>query len=189
MRRAATGPTCGAAAALLSRRTRGPFRRLCTSARRPWTVAIVGSGPAGFYAADFLLKKDADVRVSMFERLPTPFGLVRYGVAPDHQEVKNVTERFGQIATDPRFTFFGNVSVGRPAPLEAVPKSEGGGGGWAAELRQGLFDFGSSLGGSGAGLGPTIELDVRAFPAPSSCPCGLTLTTLLSALCHAARHH
>jgi hypothetical protein len=135
-------------------------RRLATALARPWTVAIVGSGPAGFYAADFLLKKDEHVRVSMFERLPVPFGLVRYGVAPDHQEVKNVTDRFDQIASEGRFSFFGNVTVGRPAPVEAAPPTEGGGGGWAAELRQGILDFGSSLGGSGGSLGPRVELDV-----------------------------
>ena len=78
----------------------------------PWHVAIVGSGPAGFYTADFLLKGSPDVRVDIYERLPVPFGLVRYGVAPDHQSVKNVTERFAQIASDPRCSLLANVLVG-----------------------------------------------------------------------------
>ncbi|KAJ1626403.1 hypothetical protein T492DRAFT_596714 [Pavlovales sp. CCMP2436] len=77
-----------------------------------WRVAIVGSGPAGFYTADALLKGSKDVRVDIFDRLPAPFGLVRYGVAPDHPEVKNVTERFTGIAASPRVRFAGNVRVG-----------------------------------------------------------------------------
>lgn len=89
-------------------------RTICMSSRRAssWHVAVVGSGPAGFYTADQLLKGDSEVRVDIFERLPVPFGLVRYGVAPDHQEVKNVTERFNQIASHERCSFFGNVRVG-----------------------------------------------------------------------------
>ena len=60
-----------------------------TTAQRPArTVAVVGAGPAGFYTADRLLVRDPDVRVDMIERWPVPFGLVRYGVAPDHPEVK-----------------------------------------------------------------------------------------------------
>lgn len=77
----------------------------------PWRVCIVGSGPAGFYTADTLLKGSADVRVDILDRLPVPFGLVRYGVAPDHPEVKNVTERFSGIAREPRVRFAGNVLV------------------------------------------------------------------------------
>ena len=90
---------------------RSTRRSLCSIASR-WHVAVVGSGPAGFYATDQLLKKDPDVRVDMYERLPVPFGRVRYGVAPDHQDVKNVTERFTQIASSSRVSFPGNVHVG-----------------------------------------------------------------------------
>ena len=132
-------------------------RRFSSSTAR-WNVAIVGSGPAGFYAADFLLKKNEHVHVTMFERLPAPYGLVRYGVAPDHPEVKNVTDRFEEIASHERFSYFGNVSVGAPPPLAPPPPSEGGDGGWAQELRRGILDFGSSLGGVGAELGPRIEI-------------------------------
>ena len=89
------------------------LRRLCTLPSR-WHVAIIGSGPAGFYAADHLLKNDPNVCVDIFERLPVPFGLVRYGVAPDHQSVKNVTERFAQIASTPRCSLLANVVVGSP---------------------------------------------------------------------------
>jgi ferredoxin--NADP+ reductase len=77
-------------------------------------VAIVGSGPAGFYAADALLKsEDPRVEVDMFERLPTPWGLVRLGVAPDHPKIKDVSKAFERIAARPGFRFFGNVEVGR----------------------------------------------------------------------------
>ena len=58
---------------------------------RALRVAIIGSGPSGFYAADALLKKQMNIKVDMFEKLPVPFGLVRYGVAPDHDKIKNVT--------------------------------------------------------------------------------------------------
>lgn len=83
------------------------------SADRPVRVAIVGSGPAGFYAAESLLKRDEPrVEVDMFDRLPTPFGLVRFGVAPDHQKIKNVTRVFDKVARRPGFRFFGNVEIG-----------------------------------------------------------------------------
>lgn len=80
---------------------------------RPLRVAIVGSGPSGFYAADDLLKQSLNVKVDMFEKLPVPFGLVRYGVAPDHPKIKNVTKVFEKMAQHPNFTFLGNVAVGK----------------------------------------------------------------------------
>ncbi|MEB4207991.1 FAD-dependent oxidoreductase [Mycobacterium sp. 94-17] len=79
--------------------------------RRPLTVAIVGSGPAAMYAADELLTQHG-VRVNVFEKLPTPYGLVRAGVAPDHQNTKRVTRLFDKVAADRRFRFFLNVEVG-----------------------------------------------------------------------------
>ena len=88
---------------------------------RPYHVAIVGSGPSGFFAAASLLKfadlkadspEPADVRIDMLEMLPTPWGLVRSGVAPDHPKIKTVSGQFEKIADDPRFRFFGNVKVG-----------------------------------------------------------------------------
>jgi ferredoxin--NADP+ reductase len=77
----------------------------------PLRVAVVGSGPAGFYAADALLKGGA--RVDMIERLPTPWGLVRLGVAPDHPKIKSVSRAFERIAAQDGFRFLGNVEVGR----------------------------------------------------------------------------
>src|SRR5215471_13931285 len=79
----------------------------------PLRVAIIGSGPSGFYAADFLLKqKDYVVQVDMYDKLPTPYGLVRGGVAPDHPKIKSVTKVYEKTAAHPRFRFFGNVNFG-----------------------------------------------------------------------------
>ncbi|MEZ4656653.1 MAG: FAD-dependent oxidoreductase [Caldilineaceae bacterium] len=84
------------------------------SAERPARVAIIGSGPSGFYAAGALLgQKTLTTSVDMFDRLPTPFGLVRYGVAPDHQKIKSVVKLFERTAANPNFRFFGNVHFGR----------------------------------------------------------------------------
>jgi ferredoxin--NADP+ reductase len=80
--------------------------------RGPLTVAIVGSGPAAMYAADELLTQNG-VRVNVFEKLPTPYGLVRAGVAPDHQSTKRVTELFDRIAARSDFRFYLNVEVGK----------------------------------------------------------------------------
>ncbi len=80
---------------------------------RPLRVAIVGSGPSGFYAADPLLKADTSCVVDMYDRLPTPFGLVRGGVAPDHPKIRNVVKVYDKIAARPGFRFLGNVTVGR----------------------------------------------------------------------------
>ena len=79
---------------------------------RGLTVAIVGSGPAGMYAADELLTQSG-VRVNVFDRLPTPYGLVRAGVAPDHQRTKSITTLFDRISSDRRFTYYLNVEVGQ----------------------------------------------------------------------------
>jgi ferredoxin/flavodoxin---NADP+ reductase len=76
-------------------------------------VAVVGSGPAGFYAAGALLAADVPVEVDMIERLPTPWGLVRLGVAPDHPKIKSVSRAFEKIALQPGFRFLGNVEIGR----------------------------------------------------------------------------
>jgi ferredoxin--NADP+ reductase len=76
-------------------------------------VAVIGSGPAGFYAASALLAADPPPEVDMIERLPTPWGLVRLGVAPDHPKLKEVSRAFERTAAQPGFRFFGNVEVGR----------------------------------------------------------------------------
>jgi ferredoxin--NADP+ reductase len=82
-------------------------------------VAIVGAGPTGFYAADHLLRSPQVVaEVDLYDRLPTPFGLVRGGVAPDHQKIKAVIASFDKVAAHPRFRFFGNVELGRHVSVE-----------------------------------------------------------------------
>ena len=84
-------------------------------------VAVVGSGPAGFYAADALLKsEDPAVEVDLLDRLPTPWGLVRLGVAPDHENIKAVSRAFEKTAARPGFRFFGNVEVGRDVTHEEL---------------------------------------------------------------------
>jgi len=84
------------------------------TAERPLRVAVVGAGPAGFYVAEHLLRRaDLVVDIDMFDRLPTPYGLVRAGVAPDHQKIKAVTVAFDKVAAHPRFRFFGGVELGK----------------------------------------------------------------------------
>ena len=88
---------------------------------QPLRVAVVGSGPAGFYAADALLKsEDPAVEVDLIDRLPTPWGLVRLGVAPDHENIKAVSRAFEKIAAKPGFRFFGNVEVGSTVSHEEL---------------------------------------------------------------------
>jgi len=84
------------------------------STDNPLQVAIVGAGPAGFYAASALLRaSDRTIAVDLYERLPTPWGLVRFGVAPDHPKIKSVSRVFERTAKLPGFRFLGNVEVGR----------------------------------------------------------------------------
>src|SRR5919201_4728192 len=84
------------------------------TAGNPLRVAIVGSGPAGFYAAEHLLRQEHSVvEVDIFDRLPTPFGLVRAGVAPDHPKIKSVIRVYEKTAAREGFRFFGNVNVGK----------------------------------------------------------------------------
>lgn len=86
---------------------------------QPLRVAIVGAGPTGFYAADALLRQsDLDVEVDLFDRLPTPFGLVRGGVAPDHQKIKSVVRVYHKTAQQPGFRFFGNIAFGEDLTLD-----------------------------------------------------------------------
>ena len=100
----------------------------------PLRVAVVGAGPAGFYAAEHLLRlAEPVVSVDLLDRLPTPFGLVRSGVAPDHQKIKNVTRVFEKVAEHPRFRFFGNVCYGEHVHLADL----------AAHYHQVLFTTGA----------------------------------------------
>jgi ferredoxin--NADP+ reductase len=86
----------------------------CFGEDRPLRVAVIGSGPSGVYATEALIKQgEVPVRVDVFDRLPTPFGLVRYGVAPDHQTIKSVTKVMQKVLQDPKVRFFGNVAFGR----------------------------------------------------------------------------
>ncbi|MBI2977363.1 MAG: FAD-dependent oxidoreductase, partial [Rhodospirillales bacterium] len=83
----------------------------------PISVAIVGSGPAGFYTADALSSSGDAVSIDFIERLPTPYGLIRGGVAPDHQTTKNVQKKYEKTALKEQVRFFGNVEVGRDVSL------------------------------------------------------------------------
>src|SRR5215475_12626482 len=76
-------------------------------------VAIVGAGPSGFYAADGLLRTQPDLRIDLIDRLPTPYGLVRAGVAPDHQGTKAVVRQFDRLLAEPNLRFAGNIEIGR----------------------------------------------------------------------------
>ncbi len=90
------------------------------SSERPLRVAIIGSGPSGFYAAEELLAGQTKAKVDMFDRLPAPFGLVRYGVAPDHPKIKNVIKVYEKSASHPQFSFLGNVNVGKDISISEL---------------------------------------------------------------------
>ena len=84
---------------------------------------VVGSGPAGMYATNALLSAYGDrAAVDVVERLPTPFGLVRSGVAPDHAQTKSVVNRFEKILRDPRVSFLGNVALGRDVHVDDLAR-------------------------------------------------------------------
>ncbi len=90
---------------------------------QPLRVAIIGAGPAGFYAAEYLFKqKDLNVEVDLFDRLPTPYGLVRFGVAPDHPKIKSVTKVFDRVASKPGFRYFGFVELGKEIEVSDLRK-------------------------------------------------------------------
>src|ERR1700689_3098115 len=120
--------------------------------RKP-EVAIVGGGPSGFFAAEALLKSDVDARVVMFERLPTPYGLVRSGVSPDHQQIKQGVKVFETRASHRRFDFFGNIEIRLDTTID--------------ELRGG-YDAIILTYGASAGIGlsiPGSELPQNLTPA------------------------
>lgn len=89
------------------------MRSAGTEQTTPLRVAIIGAGPSGFYAAEQILKADEGAQVDLFDRLPTPYGLVRGGVAPDHPKIKSVTRVYEKTAAKEGFRFFGNVELGR----------------------------------------------------------------------------
>ena len=84
-------------------------------------AAVIGAGPSGFYATDQLL--GAGFQVDLYDSLPTPFGLVRSGVAPDHPKIKTVTRAFEKTASDPRFQFVGGVEIGSDVTREELLSS------------------------------------------------------------------
>ena len=86
----------------------------------PVHVVIVGSGPAGFYVADSLIKSEADVEIDIIDRLPTPFGLIRGGVAPDHQSTKRVTRAYDRTALNECVRYYGNVELGRDISISEL---------------------------------------------------------------------
>ncbi|SDH78387.1 ferredoxin--NADP+ reductase [Variovorax sp. OV700] len=88
----------------------------------PMRIAIIGSGPSGFYAAEAVQKKVPGVAIDMFERLHAPYGLVRYGVAPDHEKLKSVTKVFDMVAGKPGLRWFGQVELGRDIQLEDLTR-------------------------------------------------------------------
>lgn len=90
------------------------------SAAAPASVAIVGSGPAGLYAAEGVLKRLPGARIDVIDRLPTPYGLVRFGVAPDHQGTKAIQRQFDRLLQRPGLRFLGNVTVGRDLGLDEL---------------------------------------------------------------------
>ena len=83
----------------------------------PVSIAIIGAGPAGFYTAQALIRAELECQIDIIERLPTPFGLVRAGVAPDHQRTKQVTRAYEKTALDPSVNYYGNVEIGRDISL------------------------------------------------------------------------
>ena len=86
----------------------------------PFSVAIIGAGPSGFYAAEALLRSSLDFRIDLIEGLPTPFGLIRFGVAPDHQSTKRVARAYERTAKDEAVRYYGNVEVGRDVALSEL---------------------------------------------------------------------
>jgi ferredoxin--NADP+ reductase len=86
----------------------------------PLSVAIIGSGPSGFYTADALVKSDVDCRVDVLERLPALYGLIRYGVAPDHETTKKVSAAFARTAQRDEVRYFGNIEAGRDLGVDEL---------------------------------------------------------------------
>ncbi|KAI7981480.1 hypothetical protein LOK49_Contig36G00005 [Camellia lanceoleosa] len=95
-------------------------RSFASLSSTPLRVCVVGSGPAGFYTAEKMLKRHQGAEVDIVDRLPTPYGLVRSGVAPDHPETKIVTNQFSRVAQNERCSFFGNVSLGSSVSLSEL---------------------------------------------------------------------
>src|SRR3954454_4502456 len=89
---------------------------------RPIRVAVVGAGPAGIYAADILTREHEQAHVDVIERLPAPYGLVRYGVAPDHPRIKEIIKALRRVLDNDRIRFFGNVDFGNDLKLDDLKR-------------------------------------------------------------------
>ncbi|WP_405137753.1 FAD-dependent oxidoreductase [Nocardia sp. NBC_01388] len=89
-----------------------------TSSKHALRVAIIGAGPAGIYAADALMKSDADVSIDLYERMPAPFGLIRYGVAPDHPRIKGIITALHKVLDRPQVRLLGNIDYGTDITLD-----------------------------------------------------------------------
>ncbi|RNE49922.1 FAD-dependent oxidoreductase [Corynebacterium alimapuense] len=87
---------------------------------RPLRVAVVGAGPAGIYASDLLVKSGRDVAIDLFERMPAPFGLIRYGVAPDHPRIKGIVKSLHTVLDKPEIRLLGNIEVGRDVTVDEL---------------------------------------------------------------------
>ncbi len=87
---------------------------------RPLRVAVVGAGPAGIYASDLLAKSGEDVRIDLFERMPAPFGLIRYGVAPDHPRIKGIVKSLHNVLDKPEIRLLGNIEVGEDVTVDEL---------------------------------------------------------------------
>ena len=85
---------------------------------RPLRVAVIGSGPAGIYASDALMKSGKDVSIDLYEKMAAPFGLIRYGVAPDHPRIKGIIKALHKVMDKPQIRLLGNVNVGEDITLE-----------------------------------------------------------------------
>ncbi|MGD7001591.1 FAD-dependent oxidoreductase [Corynebacterium halotolerans] len=87
---------------------------------QPLRVAVIGAGPAGIYASDLLIKSDADVHVDLFEQMPAPFGLIRYGVAPDHPRIKGIVKSLHNVLDKPQLRLLGNIEVGKDIHVDEL---------------------------------------------------------------------
>ncbi|KAG5480131.1 hypothetical protein CUR178_06183 [Leishmania enriettii] len=152
-------------------RTAAPKRRV--------QIAVVGSGPSGCFVASHLVKKHSELHVDIFERLPVPFGLCRYGVSPDHPDVKNVEKKFMDLFQSGRVTWVGNVSIGKEIPLQALLEH------YAAVVLSTGADGSKTLGIPGEDLGGVIPArsfveyyNTLPFPygSPHFCPFDLERT-------------
>ena len=93
-----------------------------TVAETPYVVAIIGAGPSGIYAAEALIQQaEVPVEIVVIDRLPVPFGLVRYGVAPDHESIRSIRNTLERTLERPEVRFYGDVSIGSDLKIEERP--------------------------------------------------------------------